>query len=413
VTRNPVSRSAFLRKLRAQRAARRLLVAGSIISGLIIATTGGGLAYVNYRYRQIDKVPLDVSALADPRVTALPNAPIPTIPITEPPPSTPLAPGETVPPTLEFEESEPEVTVPGVTTAPAPTIDPAAAKFLIDTRGVKQLGGDQAKNILIIGTDNRDNVSEEQSKMFGKGQVTGSRSDTIMILRTDPETQQAALLSIPRDLWIRIPGSNGWNRINSTYRGDATPLVRAITENFGIPIHNVVAVDFVGFQKLVNVVGSVPLCFKYPTRDQVTNLNQPAGCNEVDAVQSIAYVRSRFLEEEKTPGVWTPDPRSDIGRVERQQQFVRNTLVRAVDRGLSNPATMNAVLAKAVEAVKIDSNFGLRGIVALAGQFRSYDPNTLASYTISGRNVTIDGKSVIQVDPVANRAIVGLFGRAA
>jgi LCP family protein required for cell wall assembly len=412
VTSNPASRSGIIRKLRAQRAARRLLVFGSVVSAFIIVVTGGSLAYVQWRYRQIDRVEIADGVLARPGVTALPDAPIPTIPITEPPPTSAPAPGETVPPTLEFEESEPEVTVPGITTLPAPVVDPQTARFLIDTRGVKQLGGDQATNILILGTDNRDTVSEEQSRTFGKGQVFGSRSDTIMILRTDPETQQAALLSIPRDLWVRIPGSNNWNRINSTYRGDPTTLVQAIKENFGIPIHNVVAVDFVGFQKLVNVVGSVPLCFKFPTRDQVTGLNQPQGCNEVDAVQAIAYVRSRYLEEERSPGVWTPDPRSDFGRVERQQQFVRNTLVRAVDQGLSNPVTMNAVLAKAVEAVKIDSSFGLKGIVSLAGQFRSYDPNTLASYTITGRNVTIDGKAVVQVDPVANRAVVGLFGRA-
>jgi LCP family protein required for cell wall assembly len=375
-----------------------------------VVLVGGGLLYANWRFWQFGKVELDKEVLARPGVTRPVGLPIPTVPITEPPSSSTLAPGVTTteaPPTTE----EPEVTIPGATTVPAPEVPAEQAVFAIDTSGVQALGGADAINTLLIGTDGRENVSAEQARTFGKGTVSGSRSDTIMILRTDPATAQAALLSIPRDTWVRVPGSRGYNRINATYRGDATLLVRTIQENFGIPIHHVVEVDFVGFQDLVGVVGGVNLCFPHNTRDQVSGLRQPAGCHQVDPRQSIAYVRSRHWEEERTPGVWTLDPSSDLGRVTRQQEFIRNTLLTAVDRGLSNPLTLNAVVAQAVEAVKLDPTFGLTGLIELANQFRSYDPNSLVTYTVKGRQVRIDGKQVMQVDPAANRTVIGLFGR--
>lgn len=390
--------------------ARRLLIAGGVLCGAIVVLVGAGLLYANWRFNQFDKVEIEREVLARPGVTRPADAPVPTVPITEPPPTTAPPPGVTVtaaPPVTE----EPEITVPGVTTVAPPVVAPEAAAFQIDTAGVKAMGGPRAINTLIIGTDRRDNVSDDQSRTFGKGQVSGSRSDTIMILRTDPDSQQAALLSIPRDTWIRIPGSRSYNRINAVYRGDATPLVRAVQENFGIPVNHVIEVDFVGFQDLVGTVGGVQLCFDYRSRDRVTGLDQPAGCNEVDPVQAIAFVRSRHWEEERRPDVWVADPTGDLGRVKRQQEFIRQTLLTAVDKGLSNPITLNAVIGQAVQAVKLDPTFGLGGIIELANQFRSYDPNSLRTYTVKGRPVRISGKDVLQVDPVANRPVIGLFGR--
>ncbi len=99
------------RRAIARRAARRLLVAGSVVCGLIVVVVGSGLLYLNWRFGQFGRVEIEREVLARPGVTRPVDAPIPTVPITEPPPTTQPPPGVTTtaaPPTTE----EPEVTVP-------------------------------------------------------------------------------------------------------------------------------------------------------------------------------------------------------------------------------------------------------------------------------------------------------------
>src|SRR5690606_16058903 len=95
---------------------------------------------------------------------------------------------------------------------------------------------------------------------------------TIMILRTDPGSGRAALLSIPRDLYVRhADGTQA--RINlAIERGGPSLLIETIADNFAIPIHHYVQVDFASFRGLVEAVGGVTVPFPYPARDEQTGL---------------------------------------------------------------------------------------------------------------------------------------------
>src|SRR5438874_3393981 len=71
-------------------------------------------------------------------------------------------------------------------------------------------------NVLLVGCDTRSTLSKADQKRFGGSDVTGSRSDTIMVLHVDPKQKKAAILSLPRDLYVPI-ASGGQNKINSAF----------------------------------------------------------------------------------------------------------------------------------------------------------------------------------------------------
>ena len=231
-----------------------------------------------------------------------------------------------------------------------------------------------------------------------------------MILRLDPATDHAQLLSLPRDLYVHIAGTSKNDRINSAYARSASSLVSTIKDNFGIPITHVVEVDFNGFQSVVGTLGGVYIDFPKASRDVVTGLNQPAGHNLLDPKQAVAYVRSRHFETGEN-NVWTPDGRGDLGRVVRQQAFIRAVIQRAIDQGARNPLAANALLANATGAIKLDPTFSLGKLGELASNFRSFDPTALQAYTVPGVPVRIDKKAVLRVDKAKASKVVGKFGR--
>lgn len=279
---------------------------------------------------------------------------------------------------------------------------------LLDTSGVAALGGPNAKNYLMIGVDSRSDIPVDQEASFGN--VGGSRSDTIMLLRLDPSTKQAWVLSFPRDLYVRLAGTNQFNRLNAAYARSAGTLVSTLRENFNVPVDHFAIIDFVGFQRVVEALGGVTIDFPKAARDLKSGLNQPAGRNLLDPKQATAYVRSRYLQEE-VGGVWTKDPRGDLGRIQRQQAFIRATLSQAVKKGFSDPLTANALLTSLKDALTLDSAFGIGEIASLTNDLRSFDPNTLQTFTVPGDNRRINGKDVLIVNKTKARAVIGQFGQ--
>ena len=300
-------------------------------------------------------------------------------------------------------------------TVPAPLVTIPESQVtnrpLLDTNSVKAVGGKNSFNILMTGTDNRDDVPENQAVGLGKGKVSGSRSDTIMVLRVDPDARKAWVLSIPRDLYVRMPGTNTFDRINAASARSDALLVRTIQENLGIPIKHMMKVDFVGFQRVVAAVGGVNICFAKPARDRVTALNQPSvGCFKLNPRQATAYVRSRKYEEKQADGTWKRDPRSDLGRIARQQTFIRNGLAAAVKRGTRNPATLNAVLADLRSAIAFDKALGFTEVLALANKMRSFEPDALQTLVVPTTGQRIDKKDVLVLDVEKAVETIGMFG---
>jgi LCP family protein required for cell wall assembly len=254
-----------------------------------------------------------------------------------------------------------------------------------------------ARNYLLIGSDSRENSdpnAADFASIGDEGAVTGRRSDTIMILRQEADGNGAAIVSLPRDLWVDIPGRDNPSRINSAYNDGTGVLTQTITQELGIPIHHVVDVDFNGFKELVDAVGGTTVCFEYPTRDFNTGLDQQPGCHTLDGVQSLQYARSRYFEEFRD-GEWRTDPRSDLGRIERQQNFLQQTANGTIAQLQSDPFLASELIEAGSAAVSMDP--GLDPVTA-AGTLRKAFSTGLAKYQLPVIGVERDGASVLLLD---------------
>jgi LCP family protein required for cell wall assembly len=251
-----------------------------------------------------------------------------------------------------------------------------------------------ARNYLLIGSDTRENADPNDPDFGGIGDVNavqGRRSDTIMILRQEADGNGAAVVSLPRDLWIDIAGGRGENRINAAYSDGTDVLAATITQELGIPIHHVVDIDFNGFKDLVDAVGGTTVCFDYATRDKNTGLDQQPGCHVLDGLQSLQYTRSRYYEEFRD-GSWQTDPTSDLGRIERQQNFLQQTADSTVSKLASDPFLASRLIEAGTAAVRMDP--GLDPIGA-AGTLRKAFATGLNKYQLPVVGVERSGNAVL------------------
>jgi LCP family protein required for cell wall assembly len=257
----------------------------------------------------------------------------------------------------------------------------------------------EAKNFLVVGDDSNACV-DPNSPWAGAADPTrtglGERSDTIMVLRVDPSTSTAAVLSFPRDLWVKIPGL-GKNRINSAYRkGDYSVLAQTIFDNFGILVDHYLQIDFCAFKTIVDAVGGVSVPFSTPIRDKQVGINilEP-GCHRFSGDEALAYVRSRKLEYLNEEGRYTPDASSDLGRISRQQDFLLRTLQAALDKGL-DVKLARGVLQTVQDYVVFDQGFTTSDALKFIGVLVRIDPTAVTTYQIEVARLLLPGADVLE-----------------
>jgi len=215
---------------------------------------------------------------------------------------------------------------------------------------VDELLPDEAMNVLILGSDRRDVLSaKERRKRQFKGSG-GHLTDTILLLHVSPKANKAVLLSFPRDLRVEIPGC-GVQKINSAISCDGPNnnnlVLRTVKKLTGIKIHHFVSINYVGFRDIVEAAGGVEVCVKQAYNDPKAGLRIPKpGCYDMDGNMALAWVRTRSI-----------DPRADIGRVERQQQFIR-ALMRKVN-SIKSPLRLTEIANKLPRGVTISHKLDL------------------------------------------------------
>jgi LCP family protein required for cell wall assembly len=270
--------------------------------------------------------------------------------------------------------------------------------------------GNSAQNFLLVGTDSADRLDPNDPVTNGREDL-GILSDTIMLLRVDPDSPQAQLLSFPRDLYVDIPGA-GEGKINSALAaGGQEALIGTIQQTFGVPVHHYIQVDFLGFKELVRAIDGVPFFFTTPVRDSSTGLFVGhRGCNTLGPDQALAYARSRHLETRNAEGGWISDGTADLGRISRQQDFIRRAISRTVTEGLANPLLLGDVFGVAVDAVEMDSDLAVDDFIQLARKFRGINDDTLQTLTLDVSDDTAGGASILRVqDTDANERRLGIF----
>ena len=255
-----------------------------------------------------------------------------------------------------------------------------------------------AQNFLIVGSDANACV-DAGSPWAGAAdpgrENIGSRRDTIMVMRVDPVTRQAAVLSFPRDLWVKIPG-RAKSRINSAYiKNDPTLLQQTLFDNFGITIDHYLQVDFCAFKRIVDAVDGVTVPFKTRILDKNVGLDVAAGCHTFSGDEALAYVRSRHLKYMDENGKTHEDGTSDLGRITRQQDFLRRTLSAALVKGLYDPGVARGLIESLQKDIVTEAGFTVNDMLEFAGVLRDVDPASIRTYQIEAKGMTISGNAVL------------------
>ncbi len=222
-------------------------------------------------------------------------------------------------------------------------------------------------NILVIGYDSTINGP--------------SRADTIILASIDLKTKEVGVLSIPRDTRVEVPG-HGLDRVNASHAFGGIELTDRTLESFlNIPIDYYIETDFDGFAQIVDTLGGIEINIKEPLNyvDKAGGLyiNLPAGKQLLNGDQCLQYVRYR----EPIYG--------DIGRVERQQKFIK-----AVVNRILNPNIIVKLpgLIKDIKA-GVDTNIPFQDISPFVRLLKDMNQEMITTATLPGEPKYINGAS--------------------
>lgn len=175
-------------------------------------------------------------------------------------------------------------------------------------------------NYLLVGSDSREGLTpQQQQQLNASGGDIGKRTDSIILVHVSQDGGKPSLISLPRDSYVPIPGRES-NKINASFAfGGAKLLTATVEQVTGIHIDGYVEIGFGGFASVVNSLGGVEVCVPFDMNDKDAAINLKKGCQTLDGATALGYVRAR-----------KSDPRGDIGRAERQRQFLGAVLKKAV-----------------------------------------------------------------------------------
>jgi LCP family protein required for cell wall assembly len=274
----------------------------------------------------------------------------------------------------------------------------------VDVGDVLSPSGGGGTNYLIVGSDSREGIDEDDPNAgaFIGTEVTGARTDTIMLLRVSGDGSK--LLSIPRDLWVTNAVTGEPGRINSTYQTSPAALIQTVQQSLGVPVHHYLEIGFPSFGELVDAVGGITVEFPHPARDQKSGLFiEPTGPVVLDGAGALAYVRSRTYEQ-LIDGEWQVDPTADIGRTERQRAFL-TTLLGEVGAE-RNPLALMRIGSALGGGLRIDDELTYFGALRLAWSMKGADLESV-ELPVVGRT-TSGGASVLELDAGASEALAQL-----
>jgi LCP family protein required for cell wall assembly len=216
-------------------------------------------------------------------------------------------------------------------------------------------------NWLIAGSDSRGGLTRQQENQLALGHdITGGRTDTIMLLHLPANGTRPTLVSIPRDSYVQIPGK-GYNKINAAYAIGGPKLLIATVQNAtGLPVNHFMSIGFGGLVGVVNDVGGVPICLKAPMKDPKAGLNLKAGCQTLNGGQALGFVRTRNFA------------RSDLQREQDQRVLLKALLSKMTSAGtLINPFAVIPAASGSASAISVDQGTQLSTLVSVAFALRN------------------------------------------
>ena len=257
---------------------------------------------------------------------------------------------------------------------------------------------DGPRNILVVGTDSRENLPDDFEGKFGN--YEGARTDVIMLVHFIPG-ERAQILSLPRDLRVEIPG-RGMDKINAAHAfGGPDLLVETVIQNLEVNVNNYVEIDFAGFANLVDAIGGIEMEFKRPARDLKSGLEiTETGVQTLDGATALAFARSRRYEELRDDG-WTKVGNSDIARTRRQQKVMLALFDQATSA--SNALNLPSFASTVADQIMADEGLSVGVLLELGRAAISLDSSDIEAMTLPVELATIDEISfVVTIEPDTN-----------
>jgi LCP family protein required for cell wall assembly len=183
---------------------------------------------------------------------------------------------------------------------------------------------------------------------------------------------------------------HGNAKLNAAFSFGGPPLLIATIERLtGVRVDHFAILDFEGFQSMTDALGGVDVRVARTVRDPARQVVWPAGTHHLDGARALDFVRQRH----NLPG-------GDLGRIKRQQAFLKALAGQAVDRGtLANPLKLNAFLEAATKAVSVDESLTISRLRSLAVQFRSVRASDIVFVTAPVAGTGTEGRqSVVYLD---------------
>ena len=249
-------------------------------------------------------------------------------------------------------------------------------------------------NMLLMGLDYRD---------WEAGDIP--RTDTMILLTFDPLSNTAGMLSIPRDLWVPIPGFE-YNKINTAYYlgevynlpgGGAGLAVKTVEEFLGVPIQYYARIDFQAFVDFVDHIDGIKITFDEPMlldpRGPLNDFVIEPGTYTLPGELALAYVRARSTEG------------ADFDRAQRQQKFIMAFRDRILEFNMMPILVANAGNIYNDIAGGIHTNMTVNEVIRLAWSVLAINRNDITSSVIGAQYITMaesdDGLDILR--PVPDR----------
>ncbi|MFZ2228463.1 MAG: LCP family protein [Candidatus Nanopelagicaceae bacterium] len=253
----------------------------------------------------------------------------------------------------------------------------------LETRAVKE---SKALNFLVVGSDSRSGLSRTELKKLRVGSTktaAGGRSDTMFLVHISKDRSDAVIISLPRDTLATIPShiSNSGklvegpveSKINAAFAwGGAPLLIQTIESKSKLHIDHYVEVNFAGFTKIVDSLGGIEVCSKTAINDPKSHLVMASGVHTLKGAQALAYVRTREF-----------DGTGDIGRMKRQQAFVRSVFNKVTSAGiLLNPPALVKIFNATVDSITTDPGLGSGELLSLLQNLGNLSASRVRTLTV-------------------------------
>ncbi|MFC7327501.1 LCP family protein [Marinactinospora rubrisoli] len=266
-----------------------------------------------------------------------------------------------------------------------------------DAFGDRPTKVDGAVNILVIGSDVRTGENADY------GEAEGERPDTLVIAHISPDQNSATLVNLPRDSYLDLPAcaatddKPGYDAHTGMIGeamslGGVSCLWTTVEQLTGIHIDHFVSVDFTGFKGMVDAIGGVDMCIPQAIQDDKAHLDLEAGEQTLNGEQALGYVRSRYAQGDG----------SDIGRIERQQEFMGAMLRQVMSSEvLASPSNLYAFLGSVTDSITTDDEFTVDAMADIAIAMREVDMASVRFMTVPNGPHPMDENRIAWTEPEA------------